>query len=237
MVQGHHALHLPPSPVHSIKTASERGHTHGSKWHAPHCFACPLSRCMPTCPAYARMLAFPSTLLHLLPFVQVQTIKTAIESAQMLLRIDDIVSGISRKQQVCYCGLGCMVYIYAAMCKRGENTCRWLQQLCYIQSPNAHTHTHTHTHTHRVADQLLKLRMRVMVAVTARCPRCKHAYTRAQRLHLYPETPCVLRGCSCWPTITHGRWTKPSSVWLLSSYGLGVPTTNSLSRCLMELVL
>lgn len=29
---------------------------------------------------------------------QTQTIKTAIESAQMLLRIDDIVSGISRKQ-------------------------------------------------------------------------------------------------------------------------------------------
>lgn len=31
---------------------------------------------------------------------QVQTIKTAVESAQMLLRIDDIVSGISKKQQV-----------------------------------------------------------------------------------------------------------------------------------------
>eukprot|EP00983_Pelagomonas_calceolata_P023274 733013-Pelagomonas_calceolata.AAC.3 len=30
---------------------------------------------------------------------QVQTIKTAVESAQMLLRIDDIVSGISKKQQ------------------------------------------------------------------------------------------------------------------------------------------
>mmetsp|Transcript_19693 Transcript_19693/g.54979 ORF Transcript_19693/g.54979 Transcript_19693/m.54979 type:complete len:554 (-) Transcript_19693:205-1866(-) len=31
--------------------------------------------------------------------VKVQTIKTAVESAQMLLRIDDIVSGISKKQQ------------------------------------------------------------------------------------------------------------------------------------------
>lgn len=34
-----------------------------------------------------------------LPCTQTQTIKTAIESASMLLRIDDIVSGISRKQQ------------------------------------------------------------------------------------------------------------------------------------------
>ena len=30
--------------------------------------------------------------------VKVQTIKTAIESATMLLRIDDIVSGISKKK-------------------------------------------------------------------------------------------------------------------------------------------
>lgn len=30
--------------------------------------------------------------------VKAQTLKTAIESAQMLLRIDDIVSGLSKKQ-------------------------------------------------------------------------------------------------------------------------------------------
>ncbi len=32
------------------------------------------------------------------PLSQLQTIKTAIDSAKMLLRIDDIVSGISKKQ-------------------------------------------------------------------------------------------------------------------------------------------
>ncbi len=32
-------------------------------------------------------------------YLQTQTLKTAIESAQMLLRIDDIVSGIRRKPQ------------------------------------------------------------------------------------------------------------------------------------------
>lgn len=40
------------------------------------------------------------TLWHLLMRPQVQTIKTAIEAACLLLRIDDIVSGITKKQRV-----------------------------------------------------------------------------------------------------------------------------------------
>lgn len=54
-----------------------------------------LLRTFKPCPAHQLLLiprCFPG---HL----QTQTMKTAVESAQMLLRIDDIVSGISKKDR------------------------------------------------------------------------------------------------------------------------------------------
>lgn len=52
------------------------------------CICTPVDVFPPLCPCFC----------DLAPSLQLQTIKTAIDSAKMLLRIDDIVSGISKKK-------------------------------------------------------------------------------------------------------------------------------------------